>query len=812
MVRIALRETFRYIHEPLDIDEDALSLLGNSEIIDELRSRLINSRGGTFLVAGFRGVGKSTLVARALEQMRRESEPTVVVLPVVLSVARSTTTDQLLFALVRRVFETLSDSAVLQQLPPNTQHSLLLSYMRTSLSFKETQTKSAEQGGSLEVGAGTAAKSVTRVFVPKMNLSAKRTRSLATEASFLAYSETDVEHDLMRIISLLNKDSALDQKSTSWIHRLWPWRRPRLSRLRLVIVLDEVDKLTTGQSGLAAIEELFSGLKNVLTTAGAHFLMVTGPDLHDRAVKDVSRGNSVYESVFSWLTYVPCTWDAAQRLLDGIVAEPLSEMLTEDIALFVEYLRFKARGIPRRLLQEFNRFIIWDKERPFLNIDEKERTRLAFYARLEQILADYFTTDQHEQLFPISLDKDRRRLGTYYTVDWIVRSAGRPFTALDLVRQGENAELDPLLQLPQRVVERLLAYLMQHQVVEIVKEQDSSAPIIGDVTEAQLTVYKLADNATRTLLGFALHDENERAALEISRLSFPQEERWRGDHTEDASILEIRPLGSRYELHSLLGQGGMGAVYRGRDRIIGRDVAIKILPPGMAVNKQAIARFRREASIASTVRHPQVVQTYDVVTDPTTGLALVMELLPGPTLREIVKTDGPLPAVAVARLGCSLADALQYLENHGLVRLDLKPSNVMMHSDRGPVIIDLGLARSVDGPTTLTSTGALIGTPGYMAPEQIKGVPVDGRVDIYALGLILYFSLTGGIPWGGEQIVTVIARIVNEDVDVSKLPVSPEFQAVIARATARDRERRFPDAASLRDALVALPEFPSAQD
>jgi hypothetical protein len=213
MVRIALRETFRYIHEPLHIDEDALSLLGNGEIIDELKSRIVNSRGGAFLVAGFRGVGKSTLVSRALEQIRRESEPDTVVLPVVLSVARSTTTDQLLFALVRRVFETLNDSFVFQRLSPDTQQSLLLAYMRTSLSFKETQTRSSEQGGSLELGA---AKSVASIVAPKMNLSAKRTRSLATEASFLAYSETDVEHDLMRIVTLLGKQGTLSSGYLSW--------------------------------------------------------------------------------------------------------------------------------------------------------------------------------------------------------------------------------------------------------------------------------------------------------------------------------------------------------------------------------------------------------------------------------------------------------------------------------------------------------------------------------------------------------------------------------------------------------------------
>ncbi|RSD10274.1 serine/threonine-protein kinase [Amycolatopsis eburnea] len=809
MVRIALRETFRYINEPLHVDEDALALLGNAEIIEEIRSRIAHSRGGAFLVAGFRGVGKSTLVLRALEQMRRESDPGTAVLPVVLSVARSTTTDRLLFALVRRIFETLNDSAVFSHLSPKTQQSLLLAYMRTSLSFKETQTKATEKGGSIELG-GAAGKSVASVAVPKVNLSAKRTRSLATEASFLAYSETDVEHDLMRIISLLNADSALSRGSRSWLRRLWARRRHRSSRLHLVIVLDEVDKLTTGESGVAAIEELLSGLKNVLTMVGAHFLLIAGPDLHDRAMKDASRGNSVYESVFSWLTYVPCTWEAPERLLDAVVSETAEEKPVGEIALLANYLKFKARGVPRRLLQEFNAFMTWDGNQPFLCVDETERRRLEFYARLEEILADYFVSDRHEQLFPASLDQDRRRLGAYYTVDWIVRSAGDPFTATDLVREGEDAELDPLLQLSQRVVERLLGHLVKYQVVEIVRSQDFSAVVIGDVAEAQLTVYKLADNATRALLGFAIHNESERAVLEGSRLTFRHMDVSEVSVAEE-SVLGIRTLGSRYELRSLLGQGGMGTVYRGRDLGTGLEVAIKVLRPAMAMNEQAVARFRRESAIASTIKYPQIVQTYDVVADSPDGLALVMELLPGRTLRAEVDAEGPLGAVAAAKLGLALAGALNYLENRGLVRIDLKPSNVMMHPDRGPVIIDLGLAREVEtAGTRLTFTGGIVGTPIYMAPEQLNDLPVDVRADIYSLGLLLYFSLAGRVPWEGDRMVTIFARILNDDIDVDKLPVSPEFRAVIKQATDRDREKRFAHAVDLKSALEAVPELASS--
>ena len=351
IVNIPLKESFRYVHEPFRAGEDALASLGNDTLMSELEGRVLHSRGGTFLITGFRGVGKSTLVLRALDEIAAHSMPPDLVLPVMLSVARSTTTERLLFAIVRRVFETLSDSGTLQRLSAETRHALLVAYMRTSLSFKETQSEARERstGVDLNLGPGKMVKAVADFAVPKVSMTAKRSHSLATEAAFLAYSETDVEYDLMRIISLV--DRMPGARPRSWLRLLQPWRRsrPEQPRLHLVIVLDEVDKLTTDPAGMTAMEELLSGIKNVLTMPGAHFLIVAGPDLHDRAVRDAARGNGVYESIFGWRLYVPCIWDSPERLLADIVSEDAA-VDAAMIEVFANYLRFKARGMPRSTL------------------------------------------------------------------------------------------------------------------------------------------------------------------------------------------------------------------------------------------------------------------------------------------------------------------------------------------------------------------------------------------------------------------------------------------------------------------------------
>jgi serine/threonine-protein kinase len=792
---VPLLDTFRYVHEPLQVGDDALPMLGNSYLVDELRSRILHSRGGAFLITGFRGVGKSTVVLRALDELSGHADPQELLVPVVLSVARSTDIDRLLFAVVRRVFESLNDRGLLARLPVSVQHSLLLAYMRTSLAFKQTQSEAVERGRSIESGSGTG----WRVPLPKVSLSAKRTRSLATEAQFLAYSETDVEHDVMRIVSLLHRNGVLGATSSSWLRRLWPWSRAARARLRLVVVLDEADKLTHADSGLAVIERILSGIKNVLTMPGVHFLVVAGPDLHDHALKDAARGNSIYESVFGWRMYVPCSWDAVTQLLEAVTVDRNAE--PAQLSQFRSYLRFKARGIPRRLLQEFNSFVSWDENGPAARIPDHDADRVAFYARLEDILSQHLARDDKSRILTVQLDEDRRRLGAYYVVDWVLRSEGEPFSAADLFRKGEDAELDPLLRVSQGMASRLLDHLAEHGILEYVRKANATATMIG----ASGPIYKLASDVRRALFGFAASNESERAALNISPLSTGVVSSTGAVPLAAAPVPPVRVLANRYELRDVVGRGGMGTVYRGYDRLLRRAVAIKALGYFDLDEPSALARFRREAEIASQLDHSHIVRTYDVVHDDGGGVAIVMELITGPDLGRLVRQRGPLPPGDVAQLGQRLASALTYLESKGVIRIDLKPSNIIMHPARGPVMIDFGIARWERG-AALTASGLIIGTPAFMAPEQAGGDTADRRSDIYALGLVLFFCLTGRVPGDSEHISVVLTRRLVEDLDVSTLPVSSELREVVAKATRRHPDDRYQSAADIAAALAETPE------
>lgn len=759
-------------------------MLGNEAFVAELKQRLRKSRGGTFLVTGFRGVGKSTVVARALHEIERNGGPGEIVVPIVLSVARPTTPERLLFAVVRRAYEALADRRILDKLAPDVQRALMLAHIRTSYGLKQTSSDATENTTTLSLSLGEAAKKLTGLvgfIAPGFGMSRKRTRSMAMEASFLTYSDTDVEHDLGRIVSLLEMPTA----------RRW-WRRRPGRRIHLVIVLDEADKLTGTPKGLDAFEQMLNTLKNALTMRGVHFLIVAGPDLHDLAVRDVSRGNSVYESVFAWRIYVPCMWEAPERLLGTLLDDTLEE---DELRRLTGYLRFKARGVPRRLLQEFSELVIWDGDRAYLRVEGVDRERVEFYAAMEEILHDYHQASGQERLLAVPIDKDRWRMASYYSVDWVLRTDGDAFTVQDILRAGH---LDPMLQVAHTEVERLLDHLVERRIIDIVRQANAQSTLIGDDPSSRLISYALADPVRRQLLGLALHSEAERASLDVSLLVSPAPAA-----PEEPLQGVIRVIGDRYDLVELIGRGGMSSVYKAWSRTDHRFVAVKLVRSELH-DAETRWRFEREIEVARRLDHPAIARTLDAVTDQG-DLALVMELVAGPTLQQQVDEDGPLAPDEVTRLGARLAETLSYIAGQGVFRLDLKPANIIMNPDAGPMIVDVGIAKSAQESES-TLPRVMVGTPSYMSPEGVGGNPQDIRSDIFALGLVLAFAATGRPPAGTGNVQDVLVRILHGRLDFTG--IEPPLLDVVNRATSLNPAERFQHPDDLRAALLGQPTPP----
>jgi serine/threonine-protein kinase len=269
----------------------------------------------------------------------------------------------------------------------------------------------------------------------------------------------------------------------------------------------------------------------------------------------------------------------------------------------------------------------------------------------------------------------------------------------------------------------------------------------------------------------------------------------------------------RHKIVRELGKGAMGEVYLGYDPDLDREVAIKtiIYDPGTpdAELKEAKLRFLREAKVAAKLSHPNIVIIYDVGEFETVPY-ISMEFVRGETLDQYIKPTSLLPLPRVVEIIAQVADALDYAHRHDLVHRDIKPSNVMISQSGSVKVMDFGLAKK---PTAnLTQAGLLLGTPSYMAPEQIKGEALDGRADLFALGVVLYQMLTGEKPFKGETISTIMYKILNEDPPAptilnSKLP--PQFDSIIRKALAKIPAERFQTGREMKMALEDYLNFTS---
>ena len=205
----------------------------------------------------------------------------------------------------------------------------------------------------------------------------------------------------------------------------------------------------------------------------------------------------------------------------------------------------------------------------------------------------------------------------------------------------------------------------------------------------------------------------------------------------------------QYQLLSLLGRGGMAAVYRSHQPSMDRDVAIKVISGQLADDPTFIARFEREARLIAKLQHPHILPVYDFGRRDGV-LYLVMRLVEGGSLDERLR-QGPLSLDVAAQMFTDIASALTYAHDQGIIHRDLKPNNILLDSKDNPYLTDFGIAKMMQDSTgQITATGTIIGTPSYMAPEMWRGEAVDARTDIYSLGIMLYEMVTGALPFKGD--------------------------------------------------------------
>jgi cell division protein FtsN len=289
------------------------------------------------------------------------------------------------------------------------------------------------------------------------------------------------------------------------------------------------------------------------------------------------------------------------------------------------------------------------------------------------------------------------------------------------------------------------------------------------------------------------------------------------DETAQRSAAKIRIGGvfAGHSIESVLGRGGMGVVYRATDMRLNRPTALKVIAPGLSADGDFRRRFQRESQLAASVRHPHVVPIFQA--GEADGLLFVtMELIEGCDLRTLIGTRGRLDAVTACEITGQVAAALDAAHASGLVHRDVKPANVLIREGASlhGYLTDFGLTKRTSSQSGITKSGLFVGTVDYAAPEQIRGMPVDARADVYALGCVLFEMLAGEPPFRREnEYATIYAHTSTPPPDLGELApgVHPAVQAVVARALEKDPEDRFPSAGDFGRAAsaAAMGKMPS---
>jgi len=269
-----------------------------------------------------------------------------------------------------------------------------------------------------------------------------------------------------------------------------------------------------------------------------------------------------------------------------------------------------------------------------------------------------------------------------------------------------------------------------------------------------------------------------------------------------------------YEITALIGEGGMGKVWRAHHKALNRDDALKVLPDAFASDPDRLARFRREAQILASLNHPNIAHVYGL--EQADGIqALVMELVEGPTLGDRI-AKGPIPNDDALPIARQIAEALEAAHEQGIIHRDLKPANIKVRTDGTVKVLDFGLAKGLDptsagtadvtasptitSPVVMTGVGVILGTAAYMSPEQARGKAVDRRTDVWAFGCVLFEMITGRVVFPGATVSDTIAAVLERSPDWTALPPAtpPAVRHVLARCLEKDPKHRWRDIGDVR--------------
>ncbi|MDA2913450.1 protein kinase [Acidobacteriia bacterium AH_259_A11_L15] len=791
-----LNKNLSYLHEPLRGRRSAAWAVGRTERARALAERIMFLRGGAFLVTGFRGVGKTTFAHLVLEIIRAEKQRYARILEdfelldVWINLARPIAPPQLMHHIIRHLYLRLKEMNLLKSLDSQLRNELETAFLRTTFEISSRSLITEERGHTESVGFEKS-QWLGLQFLGQLSASYKRGRSEEEALKYLPYDERAAEFDILNFSGRLAAGISIRERW--WNLLLRALKRSPASRrsLKVVFILDELDKLEKfgrDQNVGASLDLLLESLKTIFTASDFSFLFIAGKETQERLLRDVALGDSLYESIFGYDLYLPCLWEEQKELIHRCAASDKKisgHSNGRELALFQRYLFYKARGIPRRFFRELNTYVVWEEDSPVLLFDLEQRRYIQVFAKLQEAL------EQTPDLFGIKAQQfehahfDRQRLCLYYSLDWIFRRKGESFTAKQLQESARKLNLGPGTEWvsSEPVIEDIIRLLLNRAFIEVVRETVAQIDLKSEKAQDK---YRLSN---WVLLAFQPAPEKHWIPDEAAATSAP------------SFGTEFQMLG-RYQVLEKIGEGGFGIVYRVVDRA-GIVRAAKVLRREFLSTPKALHRFRQEIEIMAKLKHPNIVPFRDWGLEGESPY-FVMDYVSGASLRTILQNLKKLPADYAVAMGKQLAEAFQYAHGQGVICGDIKPSNIIL-ADNGTIkVIDFGIANLLSSPSTGTITGHIVGTVGYMSPEQARGKELDARSDIFSLGILIYEMLTGETPFQGDNVTAILLKLINEDaLPPSRLvQISPRLETAIMRALAKQPESRFRSMEQFANALT----------
>ena len=274
--------------------------------------------------------------------------------------------------------------------------------------------------------------------------------------------------------------------------------------------------------------------------------------------------------------------------------------------------------------------------------------------------------------------------------------------------------------------------------------------------------------------------------------------------------LEGRLIGNRYEILERIGNGGMATVYKSRDHVLNRNVAVKVLKEEFTTDAEFVKRFNIEAQSAASLTHPNIVSIYDVGSEDDIHY-IVMELVQGKTLKEIIMDEGVLPWKWTVNIAIQIASALEVAHRNNIVHRDIKPHNIIITEDGTAKVTDFGIAKAVSN-STITSFGSTIGSVHYFSPEQARGGYTDAKSDLYSLGVVMYEMLTGKVPFDADTPVSIALKHMQEKAIEPKVinPTIPDsINKIIIKAMEKEPNLRYISATEMLNDLKEVIKNPN---